>query len=356
MSSGLSDLSFVQLKESRDVLTRWSIKTNDRTAHQYRSMLASFLDQYRLLIRMLSREIWHELEEKFPWLYHHPTLRGEVLASSSSALIGLIMYRTMIGHLRRPGREKEDQELDHWLVLLYLGSDYILDDPEIDDQVKREMKDKVREVFKETLSERIKVEGSIEDHRVLALIKLLYDILEREPLSRQGLLMAWKSELRSEQQKSETDIDKLWDISGDKGYKTVLMACHIINSGQDLSGSRVLGAVTQHVDDLMDHLSDHKAGINTAAVRAIYHEHRDWSLDRYIHRLLREIDSLDIDLWPLKIFFVQVTCSCGFHNRATSEEFRQLLRAYLLDENICHFEQFIKLLGAEENVPSGWTM
>lgn len=336
----LSNLSPAELISIRNVLQKWSIKTDSGLANEYRVFLKSYIEQYRLTLQGLSSEIWSEMDKRLPWLVCHDQLKGEARASASSAYIGILIYRASVGLDRKT---EQDKKLDIYIVLIYLGSDYLLDDKLLPDSIKDQMKQAVKRFFKSPYQRQVELDL---DPKVTSLIDLLYDITEIEPKSVQGLRLAWDSELNSELQKHETDCDKLWDISVDKGYKTVLMACQVINSGSELLGARELGSVTQLIDDLMDHKIDYESGINTFVVRAVYyHKNRNQlSLDDYIYRLMREIESMPNELWIIKIFFVQVACSCAFHNKSTSDELRSLLNSYLLDSNVCNFEALIKLL------------
>lgn len=338
----LSSLSFLQIYEIRDILCKWSTLCDSSFSYKYRDLVKCSMSLYQNVIKKLSEPVWNAIDERFSWI-KDSVHRDEVKASATSSFIGLMIYRSLIGHLRtRP----IDESLDIKVVLLYIGSDYILDDETISEDVKDLLKTKVKEVFVNSFAEsNPESDPESNDPRVDSLVQVLKEILTDEPLSRDGLLLAWDSELKSEQQKNITDFDTLWEISSDKGYKTILMACHIINKGQALIGARALGSLTQHIDDLIDHKVDIQSGIHTSA--NICMTTNKYHLDYYIYRLFKEVEELEDELLPIKIFFVQVICSCATRNPHTSSELRDLLSKYLLDDKVCDFETFVRHLVSE---------
>lgn len=340
MTNKLSRLGLAKLEHCKKILNTWSLPADSETGGGFRELLDHNLHLYRELVKKLSTDIWRHLKERFPWIYHHPTIGIESRASASSAYIGLLLYRAIVSHMRREGKEELDETLDIYIILLYIGSDYILDDSSISNEVKQELVYQVGLVESSEHVETIDT-SQIKDHRVEALIKLLLELLTLEPACKEGVFAAWKSEKESEKQTVLTSFDKLWDLSADKGHKTIYMACTVINEGQTLPFCQSLGSVTQHLDDLMDHKTDLAEGINTAVTVSM---NSSIGLDYYLYKILQEIESLDNRMYVIKIFFIQAVCSCGYHNPSTSTEMKDLLGYYLLDKKICDFEGFVKMI------------
>lgn len=333
----LSDLSVSELNETRLILSKWSIKRDSDIGKKIANVVNcnETSEKYKAFFKLCTQDIINAVEKHLPWLYNHPKLKYESLAGACVAFFGLIVYRIMVNFPRREGRMDEDKELDINLVLLYLGADFLLDDSEVDESTKREL---VRCIDDgETTSD---------DYRVQSVLDIMYKLFEDEPLSRDGIMEAWESEKRAERQKrglatdDDDAFDTLWDISGDKGYKTVLMANKIINSGQDLPQSKIVGFVTQHVDDLVDHATDKAAGINTAVTILMK---KDKCLDKYLHRVLREISEMT-EIPFLGIAYVQIVCNCGSNNPYASTEMRRLLGDFLIFSRYRQFEKFIEYL------------
>ena len=332
----LSDLSLSELNETRLILSKWSLKKDSEIGKNIANAVNcnETSEKYKAFFKLCTKDIINAVEKRLPWLYNHPKLKYESLAGACVAFFGLIVYRTMINFPRREGRMDKDKELDINLVLLYLGADFLLDDSEVDESTKREL---VRCIDEE--------EKTSNDHRVQSVLDIMYKLFEDEPLSREGIMDAWESEKMAEKQKrrladEDGAFEILWDISGDKGYKTVLMANKIINSGQDLPQSKIVGFVTQHVDDLVDHATDKAAGINTA-VTILMKE--DKCLDKYLYRVLREISGMT-EIPLLGITYVQIVCNCGTNNPYASVEMRRLLGDFLLFNRYRQFEKFIEYL------------
>lgn len=332
----LSDLDLNELNETRLILSKWSIKRDSEIGKVVARVVNcdETSGKYKEFFKLCTRDIIEAVEKRLPWLYNHPKLKYESLAGACVAFFGLIVYRIMINFPRREGRMDEDKELDINLVLLYLGADFLLDDSEVDESTKREL---VRCIDKG--------EKRSNDERVQSVLDIMYRLFEDEPLSRDGIMDAWESEKRAERQKRsiescEDPFEVLWDISGDKGYKTVLMANKIINSGQDLPQSKIVGNVTQHVDDLVDHATDKAASINTA-VTILMKEGK--CLDKYLYRVLREISEMT-EIPLLGIAYVQIVCNCGANNSYTSAEMRRLLGDFLIFSRYRQFEKFIEYL------------
>ena len=328
MKMGLSNLVLSELCECRTILRRWSVLNASPEAQLFRRGMKDCMNVYKTSFNIISEEIWLAVKSKLPWLYEHSShvLRKEVMASASAAYLGLILYRCLL----EKKRKDNDKEIDINIVLLYLGSDFLLDDMEVPNHVKKELKT--------CIDERV---WTAEDTRVQNILDILKETLELEPQGEEGIYDAWNSEKKSLKQKDETDFETLWNISSDKGYKTIQMADKLINKGVELPYAFSLGSVTQHIDDLMDHATDIKSGIHTPATVCM----KDGEcLDYYLYRTLKDINDMSNDLYPMKIFFIQVVCSCGYHNKYTSSEMKSLLGHFVLTKAVYDLEGFVQSL------------
>lgn len=332
----LSPLHLDELRHCRTILSNYSFPHDSLESSEFRLSMNENLEHYKIWFSIVNKTIWDAMEKRLPWIYNDVNKSVELLSAGSSAYLGLLIYRVLSKFNRREGKYKEDELLDVDIVLIYLACDFILDSEDIPSSVKTEMKRRV-ETYKNDPHHR-ETQKDKGDYRVNDLIDILEELLTLEPNCREGIFDAWDSEKKSEEQLHCKDFETLWEISSNKGYRTVQMAAKIINCGNDLPHSYILGALTQVCDDLMDHQSDKDAGINTAATLCMTDGQ---CLDYYIYRCLILVSEVPKEFWPLSFFFTQVICSCGFHNNYTSKEMKRLCGYYLFSKKKYNLEDFV---------------
>ena len=289
---------------------------------------------YKKIYASICDPIWSMMKIKTPWLLKN----NEAVTSASISYIGLLAWRIVLG-LKRD--EENGEMLDYNIILLYLACDYILDDKTINNGVKKEMECRLEKFIQEDVfdeDEDVKKNG---DYRVNDLMLIVQDTLRLEPKSRKSLISAWVAEKNSVKQLSVTSFEKLWNLSSEKGFRTVEMAAKILNKGEDLPNSFILGSVTQHVDDLVDYASDKLEGINTAATICM---EDGKCLDYYLYRCLKEIDTIPDDMWPFRMLNIQIVSSCGFFNPYTSNELKNILYNKIIIKEKYNLENFVKNL------------
>lgn len=323
----LSTLSFHKLVRVRRMLEAWGIRITDEARKHIRED-EGMMENVRKLFKEVNGKMFREMDKVCPWLLKDK----EACGAASAAYIGCQIFKGVLK------LKESNDDLDTPLILIYLISDFIMDDKTAPLKIKKQLKD----VFDNNPEDFI---NSDLDDKVRAVLDQYMILTTASPNSKNALLKTWHYEVECEKQKSnESTLDELWDMTYEKGALTTLMAyatmmnvdpvtdCNVIDA------VRMMGGITQLLDDLMDHQTDLDEGINTAALVAI----KNNKLDEYVYCVLLRIGMLPDHLLFMKVFFTQILCSCAGHNMGCSDEVRELLLDNCVSKKRYNLVEFVE--------------
>lgn len=333
--SSLSRLSIGQILVIKNIV-EFNILPNRLINKNYGGIKSEF----KRLFSMFNNTIWNKVRKELPHIWNSKK-KIEALTASSCSWTGIFLWKSLLYINNKNSIDINLEEADIDVILLYIGSDYILDDDNVPLDMKKEMKTFVKKVRQAEVFE----DKDIRYKEVLGLINILRRVIRRSPNSKNALWEAWDAEILV----PEDNFESYFQISAYKGWKTVSMAAAIITNGGDFPGSKELGSATQHVDDMMDWKTDFNDGINTAATHSIKHDNFDY----YIYRALISCNNIGDIFMPIRAFFINCIASCGYHNPNSSSEIKDILSSILISTDVYDIESFIGSL-VEEQFGKKW--
>lgn len=275
MSKMLSSLTMKQIKSIKNIFAKYHLNLNINI--EDKNILC--------LVKLAANPIWSEMKNKVPWMLEHKNKKIELIASATNAYIGLQLFRI------NNNIKIQDWQKDKDIVLLYLISDFILDDKDIDPKMKKDLLEKIRD-------RKINNKSKSVFREVNDLMDILDRLLTGSDKVKEAIFDAWDAEMDSLRQLTTLEFEELFKISKDKGIRTVRMASIIL--GKDFDSLYYdIGGISQLIDDLMDREIDSEDNINTAATICE-------DMDYYIYRLLILIDELSDHQYFFKISFIQI--------------------------------------------------
>lgn len=248
-----------------------------------KNFFEQFSDLEGILDIELTKTFLTKVKKYIPW----------VLNQEEALVTGMITYLGIILYSRMKGVGNYDLSLLHF-VLLYINLDYVLDDPQIPKEVKKNILQDCKIILD---TQDLNVDCS--NKYSLAARKSIKNILNNSCCSWELLRECFDLEKKSlaVQVPNVSDRDKLYNICVEKADVCVRLVANII--GVEEEYSREIGALIQLFDDFYDYYDDQNSSIETIVT---YDIENTGSIEGLVFDYLKILEK--VPYWYIKIAFM----------------------------------------------------
>ncbi len=319
LSSECYVLNYIQLSKIKSICSKWLIQNN--------SQLSKHLEPFYKYISQVDfspviQAYVNRLESTFPHFSKSEKISGSIC-----------FYGGVITSLLHYGCVKNIEGL-FTFALCYMLIDHYLDDNTVPDKEKYRS---MRQIYNFISGK----SNDISNNKILKAASNRYlDLIKVSPACKIYLIKLFESELKGYVVQKNKNLDRstYLRIAEEKGGLTSLTMASILNL-KPSDDDRLLGALCQKIDDVLDIEDDARLNIYTL----IRYDLDRGNIDRYIYETVCDIERLGNIYGPFKIILM-LGLMLGIHTRpeAVSKELFNIVKDYIPFEKGTTKEDLIK--------------